>query len=65
LTGEDKKSQFKKDCSLSFETENLWLLKEINSLKLAVMKVSEALRFLLAENLLLQDGNNYTMRTIN
>jgi len=43
LTGEGKKSQFKKDCSLRFETENLWLLKEINSSKLSVMQVSEAL----------------------
>jgi len=43
LTGEGQKSHFKKDFSLRFETENLWLLKEINSSKLIVLKVSEAL----------------------
>ena len=43
LTGEGQKSQFKKDCSLRFETEYLLLLNEINSSQLTVMQVSEAL----------------------
>jgi hypothetical protein len=49
---------------LRFETENLWLLKEINSSKLSIIQVSEALLFLLAENLLPQDGNSYKMRAV-
>jgi hypothetical protein len=64
LTGEGQKLQFKKDCSLRFETENMLLLNEINSSTLTVMQVSEALWFLLAECLLLQDGNSYTLRTV-
>jgi hypothetical protein len=43
LRDEGQKSQFKKDCSFSFETEKPGMLKEINSSRLTVMQVSETL----------------------